>query len=118
MSLSGCAFFYLDHGGALALVAFGVLFGLLLILDERSKHTNLVVLMFLEVKAVLLAKAHLEQIVIKTLLGDANFACCVFQRVAHEVSVTNNTVVELAPETDLLNDLLNRSLFSALLASL
>ena len=80
--LSGC-FFDFDHRTAFALDAFGVLFSLLLVLDEGPKHPDFVVLMLLEVEAVLLSEEHLQQIVIQAFLRDTHFAGGVLKRVAH-----------------------------------
>jgi hypothetical protein len=68
MSLFVCGFLDLDHRRVLSLDPFGVLLGLLLILDEGSQGSNFVVLVFLKVEAVLLSEAHLQQVIVERLL--------------------------------------------------
>ena len=67
-SLATRALVLLDHRNALAFDALVVFLGLLLVLDEGPEHANFVVLVLLKVEAILLAEAHLQQVVIQALL--------------------------------------------------
>jgi len=101
---------WLDSGGRAAFLGPG----LLLRLDEAAEDANLLIFVLLEVKPVLLAKSELEQVIIKRLFGNVNFLCGIFQRVSNEVPITQNPIVQLAPQADLLNNLVNRPLLSTL----
>jgi len=107
-----------DHGSGFALCSFRVLFLLLRVLYKRSKDSDLFFLVLLEVEIVLFAEAHLKQIVVEALLGNTDLAGCVFERIAHQVSVANDSVVQLAPETDFLDDLFDCALLGTLLTRL
>lgn len=88
---------------------------LLLVLHEGAEGAHLLVPVLLKVKAVLLAKPQLEQVVVQGLLADANLAGSVLQRVPHQVSVSVDSVVEFSPQGDLLDDVGDGALFRALL---
>ena len=69
--------------------------------------------MLRKVEAVLLAKPKLEKVVIQGLLGYANLLCCIFEGVPHEVAILEDSIVELPPQRDLLDDLLDGSFLGA-----
>lgn len=96
LKLSSLLFFFLllSHAWILSFGAIWarLLFGLLA-LDITAKHSNFLILVFLEVKSILFAKTKLKQVVVETFFADANFGRCVFQTVAHEVSFSIDPVV-------------------------
>ena len=77
----------------------------LLRLDKCAEHANFVVFVFLEVESVLFAKPELKQVVIERFFGDVNLCSCVFKRIADQVPVSEDSVVQLPPKADLLDDL-------------
>lgn len=80
--------------------------------DEGAQRSHLVVLVLLKVEVVLFAEAQLQQVVVKRLLGHVHFRRSVFERIPHKIAISENSVVQTAPKTHLLNDFLNRSLLS------
>ena len=86
------------------------------IFDERSKDTYFVVFVLLEIETEFLPKSQLQKIVVEGFLRNANFWCGILQRVSEQVALrVLDSIVELAPQTDLLDYVQYRSLLSLLL---
>ena len=85
----------------MSVLSFGVLATLLVLsflsLDKSAQGADLVVLVFLEVKRVLLSKSQLQKVVIEGLFGYVHFGRCVFQRVPHKISVSQDSIIKSAP---------------------
>lgn len=64
-----------------------------LVLDVAAQDAHLLIAVLLKVKAILLAEAQLEQVVVEGLLADAHFGGRVLQTVAHEIAFTVDAVV-------------------------
>ena len=69
----------------------------------------------LEIEVVLLSKAELKQIVIKRLLRNVYFTCCLLKSVPHQLAIPLHSVVETTPKAHFSNYILNSSLFCPLL---
>jgi hypothetical protein len=89
--------------------------GLFAVLNEGPKDADLVVLVPKEVKTILLAEAHLQKVVVQTLLGDTDPDGSVLKGVAYKLAVSDDTVVQPPPKADLLYNIFNRPFLGALL---
>ena len=89
------------------LTVFSYALGLLAVLHEGAKDTDFVVLVPQEVEAILLAEAHLQEVVVKALLGDPDPYCGVLERVANELAIPDDAIIQPAPQADLLYNIFN-----------
>ena len=85
-----------------------------LLLHITSQYPHFLVPMLLEVKAILLAKSKLEQVVVQRLLAHTHLVSCVLETVANQIALSVNAVVQLPPQGNLLNDVCNRPFLGAL----
>lgn len=87
--------------------------------DKASKHTNFFIAVSGKVKAKLLSKPELEQVVIKGLLRHLNFLGRIFEGPSLELKLPclcmrdNHPIIQLSPRAHLLNDILYSSLLGA-----
>ena len=84
---------------------------LLRVSHKRSQLSDLLVHVLVEVESVLLPAAYLQQIVVKSLLGDADFRGCLLQRFLDESALlVVKPSVEPSPQSHLLYNLANQLL--------
>ena len=76
----------------------------LLFFDVGAEDAHFLIAIGLKVKAVLLAEAQLQEIIVEGLLAHLNFLGGIFEAVAHEIAIAIDSIVELAPEGHFLND--------------
>lgn len=76
----------------------------LLLLNKGAQSANFVVLVLLEVKVILFTKAELKQVVVQRLLAHIDFRGGVFERVPHQVPLSQHSVVQSPPEAHFLDD--------------
>jgi hypothetical protein len=94
--------------------------GFLLFFNEGSEHSYFAITVLFKIKTELLAESELQQVVIQTFLGNLHLGSCVLQTPSLKLDFTrlpirnHDTVVQLSPSTDLLNDLGDGSLLSPL----
>ena len=89
----------------------------LLFLHKVSQNANFVVSVLAKIEAVFAAEAQLKQVIVKGLLRDVHFLSGIFERVPHQISVPQKSVVKLAPQGNLLDNFLNSPLFCSLAIS-
>ena len=82
-----------------------------MIFDEGPQNADFIMLVPLKVKSVFFAEPHLQQIVVQRLLTHTNLRGCILKGVTDQVAISKDSVVEFAPQTDLFDDVLNRTLF-------
>jgi hypothetical protein len=106
---------FLRFGHAGVLLAARRILGLrLLALDVAAERAHFLVAVLLKVKAVLLAKSKLQQVIVQRLFAHPHFGGRVLKAVAHEVSLPVNTVIEFAPKRNLFYDVGDAALLGSL----
>ena len=91
----------------------------LLFFDIRSQNSDLIVFMFLKIKPKFFSKPQLQKVVIQRFLRYANLLSSIFQRVPQQVTlIILNSIIELPPEANLLNNILNRTFLCPFLLSI
>ena len=75
-----------------------------MIFNVATEDADFVIAVLLEVETILLAKAKLEQVIVKTFFTDTNLSSSVFKTVSDEVSISVDTVIEFSPKRDFFDD--------------
>ncbi len=95
----------------------------LLLLDETAEDADFHVPVLCEVKAKLLSKSELQQVVVEALFADFDFQGRVLERpplellLAGRLVLYKDTIVEFTPRGDLLDDLLDGAFLRPLVLS-
>ena len=83
--------------------------------DKLSQHTNIVTLVLEEIESIHASESQLQEVVVQALFRDSDQTRRILQRVPHGLTVAElDSVVELAPERDTLDNEANLALLGPL----